>query len=89
MIRDKSPSMMQAYNAAGAAFADAILRTLFGFQPPPPFGKRGNDTGAALFEPAMSRGFDGALSNLAWRGREWQLSSDKAAGLAVRETRAV
>jgi hypothetical protein len=69
---------MQAYNAAGAAFANAILRTLFGFQPPLPFGKNANLSEVAIFAPSMRRGFEGSLDNLHWRGGGWSVRSSDA-----------
>ena len=88
--------MQQALNAAAAAFTNAILRTLFGFQPPLPFGAANASsasspgpepelaTAAALFEPRMARGFNGSLEHLRWRGAEWTVSSDALAGLEMR-----
>ena len=74
--------MQQAYNAAGAAFANTILRTIFGFQPPLPFGAGANASGAALFEPRVARGFNGSIRHLQWRGAAWTLTSD-ATGLRI------
>ena len=74
---------MQQANAAGAAFANAILRALFGFQPPLPFGADANASAAAVFEPAMGRGFDGALQHLAWRGGLWTLHSVGSSGVRM------
>jgi hypothetical protein len=75
---------MQAYNAAGAAFANTILRTLFGFQPPLPFGPTANASDVALLAPEMPRQFDGVLTNLAWRGKLWSITSS-GDGLRMRD----
>ena len=79
--------MMQGYNAAGAAFANAILRAVFAFQPPLPFGKYANLSEFALFQPEMRRGFDGSLRSVQWRGAAWEIESS-ATGVHIRPTRA-
>ena len=75
--------MMQAYNAAGAAFANAVLRAVFGFQPPLPFGPNANTSDVALLDPLASRGFDGSLHGLRWRGELWTLESSVGSGLIL------
>ena len=69
--------MMQSYNAASAAFANTVLRSLLGFQPPLPFGAEANSsTGAAVY-PQMARGFSATLLELPYRGSsEWRMVSD-------------
>jgi hypothetical protein len=83
VARKSEQWMMQAYNAASAAFANAIIRGMYGFQPPWPFGSAANSSALALLEPAMCRGFVGSLKQLNWRGSLWTISSDKAAGLSL------
>jgi hypothetical protein len=77
--------MMQAYNAASAAFANAVLRALFGVQPPLPFGEDANSSAAAVASANMARGFDGVLRGLRFRGKEWAITSDSTAGLHIHQ----
>ena len=53
--------MMQGYNAASAAFANTVLRSLLGFQPPLPFGAEANSSAGAAMFPQMARGFLASL----------------------------
>ena len=73
----------QAYNAAGGAFANAILRGTFGFNPPSPFGRSANDSAAALFAPQMGRSLNGTLTQVRWRGALWSIVSDAEQGLSM------
>jgi hypothetical protein len=75
--------VMQAYNAAGAAFANVVLRATFGFQPALPFGPLANSSAAALLDPRSARGFEGALHGLSWRGALWTLTSSPTTGLSL------
>ena len=80
--------LAQAYNAAGGAFANAILRGTFGFNPPNPFGRSANDSAAALFAPQMGRGLNATLTRVRWRGALWSIASDAEHGLSmVREAK--
>ena len=76
--------MGQAYNAASGAFSNAILRTLFGFQPPLPFGPGANSSSGVLFEPMMGRRFNGDVKHVHWRGKEWSINSSSDIGLSIR-----
>ena len=68
--------MMQAYNAASAAFANTVLRAFLGFQPPLPFGVRANASTSTMMAPLMPRGFDAKATNLRFRDYEWTIVSD-------------
>ena len=69
--------MMQSYNAASAAFANTVLRSLLGFQPPLPFGAEANSSSGAAVYPQMARGFTATLTELSYRGSsEWRMVSD-------------
>jgi hypothetical protein len=69
----------QQYNENnGAAFAVTILQDLFGYQP----GGRG----AALRDPAASRGISARLHGVTWRGRRYTITSTPA-GLALSQGR--
>jgi hypothetical protein len=75
------PMDVTLYNAlVSHSFADVIITSFFGFQPaallpgqPQPF---------PLFEPTIPRGFTGALRNLAWGGKLYDVESG-AEGLAL------
>jgi hypothetical protein len=80
--------MMQAYNAASAAFANTVLRAFFGVQPPLPFGKDANASAAVLASENSARGFNGVLSKLRFRGQNWDVVSDSKNGLRISLSRA-
>jgi len=60
---------------AGAAFADLIIGTLFGFQP--------NWQGGMLTDPKRAMPWTGTLRNLRYRGRLYNVSAT-ARGLSIK-----
>ena len=82
---------MQNLNAASAAFANTILRSFLGFQPPLPFGAGRSAVDAAnmsLYQPGEPRGFRAVLGGVALRGKLWDVVSDAAAGITLRASAA-
>ena len=75
--------LMQGFNAAGAPFADVVISSFFGFQPPMPWGDDANSSQAAIFASGMPRGFDGELHNVQFRGRSCAITSMARAGLSM------
>jgi hypothetical protein len=67
------PMDVTLYNAlVSCSFADSIIRTFFGFNPPLPVpGSPG-----PLVDADVPRGFTGVLSGLAWDGAVWDIVSD-------------
>ena len=63
----------------GATLASAVVRTLFGFDPP----IDGSDF--ALRRPDVPRGFDGVLRNVRYRGKLYDITSRADVGLTATE----
>ena len=75
----------QAYYAiCGSTIAGAVIRSLFGFNPP--VSERVSDASPPTYvlqSPEAARGFDGVLRNVRYRGRLYDIHSEASSGLSI------
>ena len=85
MVRPPRKGGDQAYLATcGVTLASAIVRSLFGFEPPVAGATNASDL---LKDAHVPRGFDGVLRNVRYRGALYDITSRRAAGLSIAEAR--
>jgi len=87
MIRPPRKGGDQAYYAfCGSTIAGAVIRSLFGFNPPlsePLMSDGASPPTFVLQMPKAPRGFDGVLRNVRYRGRLYDIHSDASSGLSI------
>ena len=70
IVRTASRGGQDANEGCGAAFAEVIIRSFFGFRPDV-FGDK-----PLLLSPAIPRGFNGKLEHIPWHGKLYTIVSD-------------
>ena len=71
-----SAQVYTLYNeAVASSFANAAITALFGFAPPAEL-PGGPPPLSPLVDAGAPRGFEGLLSNVAWRGAAWDVVSN-------------
>ncbi|KAH8075649.1 hypothetical protein JL721_1663 [Aureococcus anophagefferens] len=81
MVRPPRKGGDQAYLATcGVTLASAVIRTLFGFDPPV---QGAADPAALLRDARTPRGFDGVLRRVPYRGALYDIKSRKDRGLEI------
>ena len=81
MVRPPRKGGDQAYLATcGVTLASAVIRTLFGFDPPV---EGAADPAALLRDARTPRGFDGVLRRVPYRGALFDITSRKDRGLEI------
>ncbi|KAK7253460.1 hypothetical protein SO694_00001852 [Aureococcus anophagefferens] len=81
MVRPPRKGGDQAYLATcGVTLASAVIRTLFGFDPPV---EGATDPAALLRDVRTPRGFDGVLRRVPYRGALYDITSRKDRGLEI------
>ena len=86
MLRPPRKGGDQAYYAiCGSTIAGAVIRSLFGFNPPvsEPRSDSSSPSTFVLQIPKAARGFDGVLRNVRYRGRMYDIRSKASSGLSI------
>jgi hypothetical protein len=71
IVRVANRGGQDADEGCGAAFAEVIIRSIFGFRPDLSGDK------PVLLSPDLPRGFNGELEHISWHGKSYTIVSDK------------